>query len=115
MSPAESCHYLVAAAVGTERSNSLSYGAPSGLERSEAALTATDAAAKLWLGAGEAEGAKYGQAIISMQINLYSSPDLATWKFEGAILTGDQIKGTPFPAPFRMERPKARGWPACLR
>lgn len=63
-------------------------------------------------GAGEAEGAKYSAAIISKDINLYSSPDLATWKFEGAILTGDQIKGMPFPAPFRIERPKARGRPA---
>ena len=65
-------------------------------------------------GAGEAEGAKYSAAIISRNINLYSSPDLATWKFEGAILTGDQIKGMPFPAPFRIERPKARRRPACL-
>ncbi|KAK9821806.1 hypothetical protein WJX81_007845 [Elliptochloris bilobata] len=55
-----------------------------------------------WVG----EGAKYSASIISKSINLYSSPDLATWTFEGAILTGDQIKGMPFPAPYRIERPK---------
>ena len=58
---------------------------------------------------GGSEGAKYGAAIISRGINLYSSPDLATWTFEGEILSGDQIKGMPYPAPYRIERPKVRG------
>lgn len=58
---------------------------------------------------GGPEGAKYGTDIISRGINLYSSPDLATWTFEGEILNGDQIKGMPYPAPYRIERPKVRG------
>jgi len=60
---------------------------------------------------GVAEGAKYGASIISPGINLYSSPDLGTWTFEGEILNGNQIKGVPFPAPYRIERPKARARP----
>ena len=43
---------------------------------------------------------------ISEGINLYSSPDLQSWAFEGEIFHDRQIVGVPFDHPYRIERPK---------
>lgn len=45
---------------------------------------------------------------LSAGINLYSTEDLATWKFEGRIFSDKQIDGVPFPHPYRIERPKVK-------
>ena len=49
---------------------------------------------------------KYPPAWISKGVNLYSSPDLQTWTFEGLLFEDAQIMGVPFPHPYRIERPK---------
>ena len=49
---------------------------------------------------------KYPPAWISKGVNLYSSPDLQTWTFEGQLFEDAQIMGVPFPHPYRIERPK---------
>jgi sucrose-6-phosphate hydrolase SacC (GH32 family) len=43
---------------------------------------------------------------ISKGVNLYSSPDLQNWEFEGQIFQDSQIKEVDFGHPYRIERPK---------
>ncbi|KAL4447267.1 hypothetical protein ABPG77_007300 [Micractinium sp. CCAP 211/92] len=61
----------------------------------------------------------------STHINLYSSPDLTAWRFEGALFDWQQIEGFPGllpyghmynpPPPFRIERPKVQRHPRSGR
>ncbi|KAL4443631.1 hypothetical protein ABPG75_011368 [Micractinium tetrahymenae] len=65
-----------------------------------------------WVGTSQ----KRLPAWTSTHINLYSSPDLVTWRHEGVLFSWEQIRGFPDrlpyghlhnpPPPFRIERPK---------
>ena len=43
---------------------------------------------------------------LSEGVNLYSSDDLASWKYLGQIYGTADSRGMPCPAPYRLERPK---------
>lgn len=49
---------------------------------------------------------KHDPGWISSGIALYSSPDLMTWTNHGVVFDGRQITDMPYPAPYRIERPK---------
>lgn len=49
---------------------------------------------------------------LSEGVNLYSSKDLATWKYEGLVFNGTaDMQGLPGNPPYRIERPKV----VCLQ
>lgn len=52
---------------------------------------------------------------ISEGINLYSSSDLLSWTFEGAILHSRDILDFPFPPPYRIERPSVADLPTSTK
>ena len=59
---------------------------------------------------------KYPPAWISKGINLYSSPDLQRWHFEGQMFDDSQIEEAGVQHPYRIERPKVgalRGFWKC--
>ena len=49
---------------------------------------------------------KHQPGWISSGIALYSSPDLVSWTNHGVVFDGRHITGMPYPAPYRIERPK---------